>query len=133
MGFPLQSIAPLVQPYTVSGADALIAFSSPDQLHDPTERTVAASEDVRQTQRKDHSVKPTKRSPLSRLCSTRESVAAAGGLDRREPVALLGFRPSRVFSRPDVSPAFTEPPLMWLTAWAQATVLLHYRVFPTGR
>jgi hypothetical protein len=82
---------------------------------------------------KDHSVKPTELPSLPRLCSTRESVAAASGLSRREPVALLGFRPSRVLTLPDVSPAFTEPPLMRLAAQTQATRPLHYRVFPTGR
>jgi hypothetical protein len=126
LGFSLQSFVPLAQPYAVSDAFTLWTLGTPSArpldsitffgTYAPHPATVSVNADA-------------PKMPLSSgLCSTQESVATAGGLDRRRYVALLGFIPSRVFSL-----AGMERPSPLLPSWScllkrERPIQLPYRV-----
>jgi hypothetical protein len=96
MGFTLQSLAPLAQPYAVSSAAPLLALGLPAETH-------GRNGDGREPKRAPDPQRPCVgnrgASPVFRvLLHARVRHQNGGGLDRRRRVALLGFLPSRVFS-----------------------------------
>jgi hypothetical protein len=131
LGFSLQSFAPPVQPFAVSGAVALLslrrAVEPPEDPLSRRERRNAAP--VRQIPMVDG---PSKRPRLQGFAPHESPSLRTDGLGRLEHVALLGFVPFRVFPLTGMATAFTAPPLMWLSVWAQAPSRTPYRVFLPG-
>jgi hypothetical protein len=97
-GYALQSFAPLVQPYAVSGAVTLLAFRGRSSRH-PFHRR-AASENTSQNRLLKCPVQPLR---LQGLAPHESPPPTHGCLDREQRVALLGFRP------PGCSPSLEWP------------------------
>jgi hypothetical protein len=110
-GCTLQSITPLVQPYAVSGASYPQAVV-PQHLC-PTHAPLHRHQPRIKRQRRNTS-HTDRREPLRSTTgsySARESATDNGGLDRCTHVALLGFRPFRVFTLEETAWLSPRPPL----------------------
>jgi hypothetical protein len=107
-GCTLQSFAPPVQPYAVSGAFALLSFALPRYAAPPTTETdrsllLLSAQSTASSTEAENATPRTERTrsktPPSGSCSTRESATLAGGLDRRNArsspglCTLQGLRP----------------------------------------
>lgn len=113
-GCALQGVAPLMQPYAVSGAACPLAVR--DRPGRPTNHSITVALNPR---KQAPVTTAAARTPLtdpsaSGLCSARESATRDDGLDRHERVALLSFSPSRGLPPRAAGPAFAAPPLTQL-------------------
>jgi hypothetical protein len=114
LGFTLQSFAPLAQPYAVPSAVPLVTLGPPAATPRPSPDDHRNHLGCAAATRAQPDVRPARPPLPPGSCSTRESAARHGCLDRDGHVALLGLFPSRAFTLAGMSTAFTAPPLMRL-------------------
>lgn len=95
LGFPLQSLTPPAQPYTVSDTAPLMPLG----IHRfPFDRTLPSYFPVQGLSSKSKgSLQARVHTPSSGFSSTRESATHLGGLDQHEHIALLSLRPLQGF------------------------------------
>jgi hypothetical protein len=117
MGFTLQSFAPLVQPFAVSGVLALLSLDHPSVL--PEDSPVVASAETPRRIREAPMWRGLRDDPRLQGFAPHESPPpGAGGLGRRQARGSPGFRPLQGVPPRWIGPALTAPPLMGLVETA---------------
>lgn len=95
MGFPLQSLTPPAQPYTVSDTAPLLPLDIHRFPFDSTLLPYFPVQGLSSTAK--GSLQARVHTPSSGFSSTRESATHLGGLDQYEHIALLSLRPLQGF------------------------------------